>query len=82
MKLLSGESGMAFCVRFKNGKKAVVSRGKGVKGKTVLKRLMGSSDMVMVRNEKVYGAEADKIANTLHEQIDKILEKVLTAGGK
>lgn len=75
MKPLEGESGMAFCVRFKNGKKAVVSR----KGKK-LKRIMGSSDMVMVRNEKVFGAEEEKIAEILHKQVDKILLKVL--GGK
>lgn len=77
LKPLEGESGMAFCVRFKNGKKAVVSRSKGNRQ---LKRVMGSSDMVMVRNEKVFGAEEEKIAEILHKQIDKVLMKVL--GGR
>lgn len=84
LKPLSGEKGTAFWVRFKNGKKAIVSRGSGSKsgyqGKTVLKRIMGSSDMVMVRNEKVYGAEEENIAKMLHEQIDKLLLKIM--GGK
>lgn len=84
LKPLAGEKGLAFWVKFKNGKQAIVSRGKGQKEKTkrknVLKRIMGSSDMVMVRNEKVYGVEEEKISNILHEQIDKTLMKVL--GGK
>ena len=68
-------------MKFKNGKQAIVSRGKGQRkktaGKDVLKRIMGSSDMVMVRNEKVYGVEEENIANVLHEQIDKVLMKVM-----
>ena len=52
-------------------------REKKTAGKDVLKRIMGSSDMVMVRNEKVYGVEEENIANVLHEQIDKVLMKVM-----
>ena len=81
LKPLSGEKGLAFWVKFKNGKQAIVSRRKGQRkktsGKDVLKRIMGSSDMVMVRNEKVYGVEEENIANVLHEQIDKVLMKVM-----
>ncbi|MCI8950041.1 MAG: hypothetical protein HFG49_08370 [Lachnospiraceae bacterium] len=75
MKLLEGYS-MAFCVRFKSGKIAIVSRNADKK----LKRLMGSSDRSMVGNEKVYGAEEEKIADILHEQVEKCLNKAL--GGK
>lgn len=77
MKLLEGKSGMAFCVRFKkSGKTAVVSRKDG----RHVKRLMGSSDRAMVGNEKVYGAEEEKTAATLHAQVEKCLNKVL--GGR
>ncbi len=83
---LSGDHGMAFAIRFSNGKLAIVTRmgrktygGKGKKDK--LKVIMGSSDRSMVRNEKVYGKVQGKITDILNQQCQKALEKSL-AGGK
>lgn len=85
LKELSGQDGMAFAIRFKNGKLAIVTRtGKktyGGKGKDELKVFMGSSDRSMVQNEKVYGVVQKDIADLLNQQCQKALEKAL-AGGK
>lgn len=42
-----------------------------------VKTVMGSSDMVMVRNEKVYGALSDSIGERLHAEMQKALAKAL-----
>lgn len=82
MKKLKGQDGMAFAIRFKNGKLAIVTRtGKktyGGNGKDELKVFMGSSDRSMVQNEKVYGVVQKDIADILNQQCQKALEKALT----
>ena len=75
---------MAFAIRFKNGKLAIVTRtGKktyGGNGKDELKVFMGSSDRSMVQNEKVYGVVQKDIADILNQQCQKALEKALAGG--
>ena len=95
LKELSGKNGMAFAVRFSNGKLAIVRRTgkktntelltkKGKKSKhkrDQLRGVMGSSDRSMVRNKKVYGAVQGKIGDILNQQCQKALQRAL-AGGK
>lgn len=83
LEKLEGKEGMAFAIRFSNGKLAIVMRtGKETSsGKDQLKTVMGSSDRSMLRNEKVYGKVQGKIAEVLNQQCQKALEKAL-AGGK
>lgn len=80
---LSGKDGMAFAIRFSNGKLAIVTRtGKKTStGKGQLKTIMGSSDRSMVQNEKVYGKVQSEIGEILNIQCQKALERAL-AGGK
>lgn len=83
LKKLNGEDGMAFAIRFSNGKLAIVTRtGKKTStGKGQLKTIMGSSDRSLVQNEKVYGKVQSEIGEILNIQCQKALERAL-AGGK
>lgn len=78
-KLLSGKYGLAFCVKLRNGKLIVVSHvpGRTKNGSGKIKALMGSSDKIMVQNDKVYGAVNDKISEMLREQCQRALDKAL-----
>ena len=86
LKELSGVDGMAFAIRFKNGKLAIVTRtGKktyGGNGKDELKVFMGSSDRSMIQNERVYGKVEGKIADILNQQCQRALEKALAGGSR
>lgn len=95
LKELKGRSGMAFAIRFSNGKLAIVMHtGKKTKTELLTKKgkkskhkrdqlrvVMGSSDRSMVRNDKVYGAVQGKIGDILNQQCEKALQRAL-AGGK
>lgn len=79
----------AFAIQAKNGKKLLVVRsGKGKTrghekkewGYDKVKALMGSSDMVMVRNEKVYGAVSEDIGDMIHLECQKALDRALAKG--
>ena len=82
MKPLEGSNGMAFCVTLGNGKTIIASHapGRTKNGSGKIKALLGSSDKVMVQNDKVYGEVNDKIGEILQEQCQKALDKAM--GGK
>lgn len=82
LKLLKGKSGSAFVVRLANGKLFIASRtpDKAFSGRTGNRKIRvfhGSSDMAMVRNEKVYGTVQDKIGEQLHTEVLTVIEKAL-----
>lgn len=68
-----------FVVRFKSGHIAVAFRSSKKKRnhRYGLLQLLGSSDMAMVRNEKVFGAEKENLARYLNEQCAEQLKKAL-----
>lgn len=80
----------AFVVQFKNnneseGHIAVVSRVPGERMKSnpkkeKLRKLLSPSYEIMIGGEKVYGAVADDIKETLNEEIVNVMNRVL--GGK
>lgn len=79
----------AFAIQAKNGKKMLVVRtGNGkTKGHSAkewgydkVKALMGSSDKVMVQNDKVYGAVSMEISDLLQMECQKALDKALAKG--
>lgn len=83
------ETGNAFAIQAKNGKKMIVVRtGKGKTrghkakewGYDKVKALMGSSDKVMVQNDKVYGAVSEDINDVLQMECQKALDRALTKG--
>lgn len=79
----------AFAIKAKNGKKLIVARtGEGKTrghskkewGYDKVKALMGSSDKVMIQNDKVYGKTSDDIGVLLQKECQKALDKVLAKG--
>jgi hypothetical protein len=79
----------AFSINAPNGKDLLVVRIGGGKtkghkanewGYDKVKALMGSSDKVMVQNEKVYGAVSDDIGELLQQECQKALDKALEKG--
>lgn len=83
------EIGSAFAIQAKNGKKMIVVRtGKGKTrghkakewGYDKVKALMGSSDKVMVQNDKVYGAVSEDINDMLQLECQKALDRALAKG--
>lgn len=68
-----------FVVKFKSGHIAVAFRSSKKKknNRYGLLQLLGSSDMAMVRNEKVFGAEKENLARYLNEQCAEQLKKAL-----
>ena len=86
--VLSGKSKVlenAFVVQFKNGHISVVSRIPGTHMKSnpkkeKLRKLLSPSYKVMIGNERVFGESSDAIGVIMHNEAEKILEKIL--GGK
>lgn len=79
----------AFAIQAKNGKRMIAvrtgngkTRGHKAKewGYDKVKALMGSSDKVMVQNEKVYGAVSEDIGDILQAECQKSLDKALAKG--
>lgn len=86
--VLSGKSRVlenAFVVQFKNGHISVVSRIPGTHMKSnpkkeKLRKLLSPSYKVMIGSERVFGESSDAIGVIMHNEAEKVLEKIL--GGK
>ena len=87
-KTFKGETGKAFIVKFKSGHVAVVSRkpnevASKYKGKKLTKHTQklrawrSPSVATIVGNEKVYGKIQPDIEREMHEEVQKVIEKVL-----
>lgn len=83
--VLSGKSKIlenAFVVRFKNGHISVVSRIPGTRMKSnpkkeKLRKLLSPSYKVMIGSDRVFGESSDAIGVIMHNEAEKVLEKIL-----
>lgn len=75
----------AFVVQFKNGHISVVNRIPGTHMKNnpkkeKLRKLLSPSYKVMIGSERVFGESSDAIGIIMHNEAEKVMEKIL--GGK
>lgn len=75
LQKVTGAGWQGFMIKCSNGHIAVVSHVS--KGSTALKTWMGSSDAIMVRNDKVYGSIKENFESELLQNCEKALAKAL-----